>query len=99
MHGPALRVPSCASTHHLVTQDVIAIDPFAPISVVVVSAEEADFGAAELWQNDRLLATTQEQDSRILLRFTPPADGETIVVGAGVLRQALDETRRRLEAV
>jgi hypothetical protein len=87
--------------HHLITQDVIAIDPFAPVSVVMVSPEEADFGAAELWQNDRLLATTQEQeeDSRILLRFTPPADGETIVVGAGVLREALDEARRRLEAV
>lgn len=80
---------------------MIAIDPFAPVSVVMVSPEEADFGAAELWQNDRLLATTQEQeeDSRILLRFTPPADGETIVVGAGVLREALDEARRRLEAV
>jgi hypothetical protein len=78
---------------------VIAIDPFAPVSVVVVSPEEADFGVAELWQNDRLLATTQEQDSRILLRFSHPADGETVVVGAAVLREALDEARRRLEAV
>jgi hypothetical protein len=85
--------------HHRTTQDVIAIDPFAPVSVVVVSPEEADSGVAELWQNDRVLATTQEQDSRILLRFTPPADGETIVVGAGVLREALDEARQRLEAV
>jgi hypothetical protein len=78
---------------------VIAIDPFAPVSVVMVSPEEAEFGAAELWQNDRLLATTLEQDSRILLRFAPPADGGTIAVGAGVLREALDEARRRLEAV
>jgi len=78
---------------------VIAIDPFAPVSVVVVSPEEADSGVAELWQNGRVLATTQEQDSRILLRFTPPADGETIVVGAGVLREALEEARQRLAAV
>ncbi len=78
---------------------MIAIDPFAPVSVVLVSPEEADVGVAELWQNDRLLATTHEQDSRILLRFTPSADGETIAVGAGVLREALDEARRRLESV
>ena len=78
---------------------MIAIDPYAPVSVVLVSPEEAEFGVAELWQNDRLLATTQEQDSRILLRFTPPADGETIEVGAGVLRKALDEARQRLESI
>lgn len=80
------------------SQDVIAIDPYAPISVVVVSPEEADVGMVELWQNDRVLATTHEQDSRILLRFTPPADGETIEVGAGVLREALNEARVRGEA-
>jgi hypothetical protein len=85
--------------HQLITQDVIATDPFAPVSVVLVSPEEADVGVAELWQNDRLLATTRQQDSRILLSFTPPAGGETIVVGAGVLREALDEARRRLESV
>jgi hypothetical protein len=73
------------------------MDRFAPISVVVVSAEAADYGVAELWQDDRLLATTQEeQDSRIVLRFTPPTAGETIEVGAGVLREALEEARKRL---
>ncbi len=75
------------------------MDPFAPVSVVVVSPEEADFGVAELWQDDRLLAATREQDSRIVLCFTPPAAGETIEVGAGVLREALEEARRRLGEV
>ena len=75
---------------------MIVIDPFAPVSVVVVSTEEAEAGVAELWQNGRLLGTTQEQDSRILLRFTPPAQGDTIEVGALVLREALEEARQRL---
>jgi hypothetical protein len=78
---------------------VIIIDPFAPVSVVVVSPEEADVGVAELWQNSRLIATTREQDSRIILSFTPSADGETIEVGAAVLREALEEARRRLAEV
>ena len=90
--------PACAigRTYRLRTQDVIVIDPFAPVSVVVVSPEEAESGVAELWQNGRLLGTTQEQDSRILLRFTPPAEGDTIEVGALVLREALEEARQRL---
>jgi hypothetical protein len=77
------------------------MDPFAPISVVVVSPEEADVGVAELWQNDRVIATTQEQeqDSRIVLRFTPPADGQTVEVGAALLREALEEARQRLGGV
>jgi hypothetical protein len=83
-------------TSRLRTQDVIAIDPFAPVSVVVVSTEEAEAGVAELWQNGRLLGTTQEQDSRILLRFTLPTDGGTIEVGATMLREALEEARQRL---
>ena len=78
---------------------MLAIDPFAPVSVVVVSAEEADSGVAELWQNDRLLATTQEQDTRIVLRFAARPDGEPIEVGAGALREALEEARRQLGAV
>jgi hypothetical protein len=72
------------------------MDPFAPISVVVVSPEEAEVGVAELWQNDRLLATSQPQDSRIVLHFASPAGEQTIEVGAAVLREALEEARRRL---
>jgi hypothetical protein len=75
------------------------MDPFAPVSVVVVSTEEADDGVAELWQEKRLLATTREQDSRIILQFTPPAEGETVEVGAAVLREALQEARKRLGEV
>jgi hypothetical protein len=75
------------------------MDPFAPVSVVVVSPEEADVGVAELWQNHRLIATTRQQDSRIILSFTASADGETIEVGATVLREALEEARRRFTAV
>lgn len=74
------------------------MDPFAPISVVVVSPEEAQDGFAELWQNDRVFATTHvfEQDSRIVLHFAPPADGQTVEVGAALLREALEEARQRL---
>lgn len=88
-----------ARHHQLVPQDVIAIDPFAPVSVVMVSPEEAASGIFELWQNDRLLATSYEQDSRIVLRFAPPEDGEALVVGATVLRTALDDARTRSEPV
>jgi hypothetical protein len=75
------------------------MDPFAPVSVVVVSTEEADLGVAELWQNDRVLATTQQRDSRIVLRFTPAAEGDAIEVGAARLREALEEARQRLGEV
>ncbi|HEX4009820.1 MAG TPA: hypothetical protein VHX62_07420 [Solirubrobacteraceae bacterium] len=75
------------------------MDPFAPVSVVVVSTEEADLGVAELWQNDRVLATTRQQDSRIILSFTTPAEGETTEVGAARLREALEEARQRLGEV
>ena len=78
---------------------MIVIDPFAPISVVVVSTEEADAGVAELWQNDRLLATTHEQDSRIVLTFAAPADGAKVAVGALLLGEALAEARQRLADV
>lgn len=75
------------------------MDPFAPVSVVVVSPEEADIGVAELWQNGRLIATTREQDSRIILSFAPSPEGEAIEVGATMLREALEEARRRLAEV
>jgi hypothetical protein len=74
------------------------MDISAPIDVVAVSSEGADDGVIELNQNGRLLASTYEHDTQIILRFEPARDGAAIEVGAHALLVALAEARERLSA-
>lgn len=77
-------------------QGASTIDPNADISVVSVSPEEASFGVAEFWQNDRLIATTATVGSRTVLRFEPTPDGSPIEIGGLALQKALAQAKKVL---
>jgi hypothetical protein len=66
------------------------------ISVVVVSAEEADYGVAELWCGDEQLGMTIFDDGRLQLRIDARPDGRPWVVEADGLARALSAASRQL---
>jgi hypothetical protein len=66
------------------------------IRVVSVSAEEASYGVAELWGEDRLIGYTLYEDDDLMLRIEPPHDGGPVVVGVQGLSDALAEVDRLL---
>jgi hypothetical protein len=64
------------------------------IHVIVVSPEEASFGVAEFWSDDRLIGVTCIEDGELTLRIGPSPDD--VVVGAHALAEALAEANRLL---
>jgi hypothetical protein len=64
------------------------------IHVIVVSAEEASFGIAELWSGDRMIGFTRIEDGELALRIEPSPDD--VVLGARALATALAEADRLL---
>jgi hypothetical protein len=64
------------------------------ITVTVVSAEEASFGVAEFWAQNRLIGFTRLEDSELTLRIVPSPDD--VVLGTRPLADALAEANRLL---
>jgi hypothetical protein len=74
------------------TQPVTAV--LHDIHVIVVSAEEASFGVAELWSGNQLIGITRIEDGQLALRIEPSHDD--VVLGAHALAAALAEADRLL---
>jgi hypothetical protein len=68
------------------------------IRVVVVSAEEADYGVAEFWCGAEQLGMTVFDDGQLQLRIDARADGGPWVVEAAGLARALAEANVQLAA-
>jgi hypothetical protein len=68
------------------------------INVTVVSAEEAEYGTAELWYGGRLVGFTRLDDGDLMLQIEPGRDGTPVVVGAHSLVDAITEANRLLAA-
>lgn len=66
------------------------------IHVTVVSPGEAEYGVAELWAGGRQIGYTHLEDSDLMLRIDPRADGTSVVVGVHALIEALGEANRLL---
>jgi hypothetical protein len=66
------------------------------IHVTVVSAEEAEYGTAELWSGGRLFGFTHLEDGDLMLRIEPGHDSAAVVVGAHSLAAAIAEANRLL---
>ena len=64
------------------------------IHVTVVSAEEASFGVAEFWSQNRLIGFTRLEESELTLRIVPSRDD--VVLGTRALVNALAEANRLL---
>jgi hypothetical protein len=67
------------------------------IQVSIVSAEEAEYGVAELWAAGEMIGHTILDDSDLMLRIMPRTDRGPIVVGARSLAQALNRAEELLE--
>jgi hypothetical protein len=65
------------------------------IDVSVVSAEEADYGVAELWSGGRMIGFTYLHDGDLVLRIEPCVDA-ALELGVHGLTQALAEANRLL---
>ncbi|TML07263.1 MAG: hypothetical protein E6G41_05080 [Actinobacteria bacterium] len=68
------------------------------IRVVVVSAEEADYGVAEFWCGAEQLGMTIFDDGQLQFRIDARADGSPWVVEAAGLARALSDATRQLAA-
>jgi hypothetical protein len=68
------------------------------ITVVVTSAEEADYGVAELWCGAEQLGMTMLDEGALQLRIAVRADGRPWVLDAAGLAGALSEATRKLAA-
>jgi hypothetical protein len=68
------------------------------VRAVVVSAEEAYDGNAELWCGDQLMAITVLQDGALQLRIDPRADGEPWLVETTSLARALRDAGCQIAA-
>jgi hypothetical protein len=66
------------------------------IHVTVVSAQEAEYGVAELWAAGRLIGFTHLNDGDLMLRIEPRDDGGAVELGARGLADALAEANRLL---
>jgi len=66
--------------------------------VTVVSPEEAEYGTAEFWADDRLFGFTRLEDGELVLRIEPRSDGGAVVVGARSLAEALVRAKQLLES-
>jgi hypothetical protein len=66
------------------------------IHVTVVSAEEAEYGTAELWSGGRMIGFTRLDDGDLMLRLEPGRDGNPVEVGAHSLADAIAEANRLL---
>jgi hypothetical protein len=66
------------------------------ITVVVVSAEEADHGVAEFWCGGEQLGMTIFDDGQLQFRIDARADGSPWVVEAAGLARALSDANRQL---
>ena len=66
------------------------------IHVMVVSAEEAEYGTAEFWSGGRMIGYTHLADGDLMLRIEPGHDGNAVEVGAHGLAEAIAEADRLL---
>jgi len=66
------------------------------ITVVVVSAEEADYGVAEFWCGAEQLGMTIFDEGQLQFRIDARADGSPWVVAAADLARALSEANSQL---
>jgi hypothetical protein len=64
------------------------------VRVIVVSAEEASAGIAELWSGDRMVGVTCLSEGELTLRIGPTH--EDVVLGAHALAKAIGEADRLL---
>ena len=67
------------------------------IQVSIVSAEEAEYGVAELWAAGEMIGHTILEDSDLMLRIMPRTDRGPTVVGARSLAKALNRAEEMLE--
>jgi hypothetical protein len=68
------------------------------ISVVVVSAEEADSGVAEFWCGGEMMGTTCIDEGRLQLHLDSRADGLPWRVDPASLAQGLAKAARLIAA-
>jgi hypothetical protein len=69
-----------------------------PIRVIVVSAEEAWDGNAELWLGNELMGVTVLYDSRLHLRIDARRDGEPWLIETAGLARALETAAEQIAA-
>jgi hypothetical protein len=69
-----------------------------PVRVIVVSAEEAADGNAELWLGSELMAVTVLYDGRLHLRIDPRRDGEPWMIETTSLALALENAAQQIAA-
>jgi hypothetical protein len=68
------------------------------INVLVVSAEEADYGVAEFWCDGELIGETCMSDGRLQLRIDSRADGDSWQLDTTSLATGLAEAARLIAA-
>jgi hypothetical protein len=68
------------------------------INVIVVSAEEAEYGVAEFWCEGELIGQTCLTDGRLELRIDSRADGGTWRLDTTSLATGLAEAGRLIAA-
>jgi hypothetical protein len=68
------------------------------VSVIVVSAEEAENGVAEFWCGAELMAVTTIDGGQLQLRIESRADGLPCLVDATSLARGLAEAARQIAA-
>jgi hypothetical protein len=73
-------------------------DAMASLRVIVVSAEEAADGNAELWLGNEQMAVTFLYDGRLHLRIDPRRDGEPWLIDTTSLALALENAVHELAA-
>ncbi len=71
---------------------------WAPIHLIVASAEEAADGIAEFWCGRELVAVTVFHEGRLHLRVDPRPDGEPWLIETTSLALALDEAAQQIAA-
>jgi hypothetical protein len=68
------------------------------VTVIVVSPEEAEDGAAEFWCGGELVAVTVYDEGRLGLRIDPRGDGLPWILDVESLARGLVDARQQISA-